>query len=971
MKRYLFCLILTFQASLLFSQEIERTVRERLTSYFSNYTTVNCNIGRTRLDSIRLDFRKKELTIFASPDFACQPFRPNIVTAIYRHISQILPGPVNNFRLTLITDGRTIESLIPNSFRERKKDRSRLFTDIKDASAPWVENISRPFDITRGLSGRHIALWQSHGKYYANRPGKWVWQRPRLFCTTEDLFTQSILLPYVVPMLERAGANLILPRERDIQKHEVIVDNVRTPMTKGVYVEVDSKKSKWETAPGGGFQYTKPSYSDGENPFSGGDTRIISTEKKADRACAEWLPDIPESGYYGVYVSYRSFPNSVKDAKYMVFHTGGITEFKVNQQMGSGTWTYLGSFYFDKGSHNYGMVVLTNESKEKGVVCADAVRFGGGMGNIMRGGEVSGLPRYLEGARYAAQWYGMPYEVYSGRKGRQDLIDDINVRSRMINYLSGGSAYNPRQKGLNIPIEMSMALHSDAGTAPGDGIIGTLSIFTTRFNDGKLAAGTDRYASRDLADEIQTSLVNDIRANFSIDWTRRQMWNKNYSETRLPACPSAIIEILSHQNFADMVMGHDPNFKFVAGRAIYKAILKYMATQHNLPYEVQPLPVNNFAIEFSKKKNRVELSWEPTTDMTEPTAVPQEYIVYTRTGEGDFDNGTRVKGTSCTLKIKPRLQYSFMVTAVNRGGESFPSEVLTAYKAKHERERVLIVNGFDRISGPAVVNNGEECGFDLGKDPGAGYHYNISLCGAQTIFSRSAHQRDIEDSGSEYEGMAAAGNSFDYPFVHGRAMLSTPGISFVSASDEAVESGRLALRNYGMIDYICGLEKDESTEKPQLNLSYKTFRPEMQHRLREYCLNGGNLLVSGAYIASDMSRNASDRAFLQQVLKVGFAGTLPTPQPEFTLQWDGQLLPIACRPNERQYAVAHPDCLAAAEGAFPMMLFGAVRTAAGVAYDGGDYKSITLSVPFEVIPGEGTRMQMMESFLHFLLGNRK
>ena len=41
-------------------------------------------------------------------------------------------------------------------------------------------------------------------------------------------------------------------------------------------------------------------------------------------------------------------------------------------------------------------------------LCADAVRFGGGMGNISRGGKTSGLPRYLEGARYAAQWSGFP-----------------------------------------------------------------------------------------------------------------------------------------------------------------------------------------------------------------------------------------------------------------------------------------------------------------------------------------------------------------------------------------------------------------------------------------------------------------------------------------------------------------------------------------------------------------------------------
>ena len=94
------------------------------------------------------------------------------------------------------------------------------------------------------------------------------------------------------------------------------------------------------------------------------------------------------------------------------------------------------------------MVVLSNESKENGVVCADAVRFGGGMGNISRGGTVSGLPRYLEGARYSAQWAGMPYEIYGGRKGENDYADDINARSNTLNYLSGGSVFNPQKKGI-------------------------------------------------------------------------------------------------------------------------------------------------------------------------------------------------------------------------------------------------------------------------------------------------------------------------------------------------------------------------------------------------------------------------------------------------------------------------------------------------------------------------------------------
>ena len=114
--------------------------------------------------------------------------------------------------------------------------------------------------------------------------------------------------------------------------------------------------------------------------------------------------------------------------------------------------------------------------------------------------------------------------------------------------------------------------------------------------------GTDRYASRDLADILLTQIQKDIRSSYNLLWTRRSMWNRNYSETRLPATPSTIIELLSHQNFADMQLGHDPNFKFTVGRAIYKGILQFITSQHDKDYVVQPLPVSNFAIRFGKKE---------------------------------------------------------------------------------------------------------------------------------------------------------------------------------------------------------------------------------------------------------------------------------------------------------------------------------------------------------------------------------
>ena len=630
-KLYLSILFLLAGVGSVFSQDVEQAVRERLQAFFQTYIPVNVNIGTCRLDSVLIDFHRKTIRIYADNTFSYQPFRPETVNRIYRDIKEILPGPVTYFDITVFTDGHSINELIPNTYRNGKKDKSRLFTDIHYKDAPWVTRTSRPFEITRGLEGRHIALWQSHGKYYINNKDKWGWQRPRLFCTSEDQFTQSFILPYLIPMLENAGANVFTPRERDTQKQEIIVDNDdNRNTTNSLYLEVKSRKAQWEKTALPGFAQQKRIYTEGENPFHDGTARFAQTEKKKNKAFAEWVPDIPETGEYAVYVSYQSLPNSVSDAKYLVFHNGGVAEFKVNQRIGGGTWVYLGTFTFDKGSNDYGMVVLSNESREKGVVCADAVRFGGGMGNIARGGQVSGLPRYLEGARYSAQWAGMPYPVYAGYKGQNDLSDDINVRSRTINYLSGGSVFNPKEPGLGVPLEMSMALHSDAGFRTDDRIVGTLGIYTTYFNDGKLAAGTNRYASRDLTDLFLTRLQQDIRSTFNADWTRRSMWNRNYSETRLPAVPSTIVELLSHQNFADMRLGHDPKFKFTASRALYKSILQYICTQHNKEYVVQPLPVHNFSVRFGKKKNTLELSWQGVDDPLEPTATPHEYIVYTR-----------------------------------------------------------------------------------------------------------------------------------------------------------------------------------------------------------------------------------------------------------------------------------------------------------------------------------------------------
>ena len=249
-KIIVFFLGLTFCATFLFAQDIERNVKERLTDYFNQYTAT-AKISTPKLNSFDINYDRKTIAIYASESFAYQPFRPETVENIYNQVKELLPGPVHYYQLTIYADGKPIEDLVPNFYRNKKKDKERLSLNVDYKGAPWVKNTSRPNEISRGLQDRHIAIWQSHGNYFKNDKNEWGWQRPRLFCTTEDMFTQSFVLPYVIPMLENAGAIVYTPRERDTQKNEIIVDN-DTPNA-SLYLEMGGKKINWANAPVRGF----------------------------------------------------------------------------------------------------------------------------------------------------------------------------------------------------------------------------------------------------------------------------------------------------------------------------------------------------------------------------------------------------------------------------------------------------------------------------------------------------------------------------------------------------------------------------------------------------------------------------------------------------------------------------------------------------------------------------------------------
>ncbi len=909
------------------------------------------------LVSYNLDDRRRTLNVQLSPSFAAQDFTASSVRFYYKRLAKALPRPYNKYKLTITAGGLPIEQLVAGSKCEKGMPNAWGKTEYE--GAPWVMNDSRPYFVSHGLFDRHLSLWASHGRYYDGKKDRWKWQRPNLFGTTEDLFTQTIVIPYLIPMLENAGAVVFTPRERDWQKNEVIVDNGGRG-----YVE-DSGKETWKTAQENGFAYHAGTYRDGENPFTQGTARAVKATKKADVSWASYQPNIPQGGKYAVYVSYQSLKNSVSDAQYIVMHKGQRTVFKVNQQMGGGTWVYLGTFDLDRGNNEFNRVVVTTSSSESGVVTTDAVRFGGGMGNIERGGSCSGMPRCLEGARYSAQWAGAPYSVYSSKNGSDDYGDDINVRSNMTNWLAGGSTYVPTLEGKKVPIELSLAVHSDAGyTTVNDSIIGSLAICTTSFNDGRLNSGVSRMVSHDFADSLLTGLQRDISGKYR-KWTRRYLWDRNYSETRKPEVPSAIIETMSHQNFADMRRGLDPNFRFTLARSLYKTILRFVNGNHSVPSVVQPLPVSNFRIERNSSGG-LRLSWIAEKDEQEPTAVPTSYIVYTSEDGMGFDNGTVVYTSSFDFEAKKGVNYCFKVTALNRGGESFPSETLAAYlsKSAHAKD-ILVVDGFSRLSGPAVVDDYSRQGFDLGSDIGVSYGLTAGWNGRQQCFDKSRAGSEGEGSlgycGDELAGRFIMGNNRDGLVCHVKDIAMSGAYNVVGCSLEALDNNLVKLDHYNLVDIAFGLQRNDGHSL----VVYKTFSETLQSKLRSYAKSGGRILVSGAYVGSDMTQ-PHERSFMSDVLKTTFTGT-DTNAGNNMVDGLGLSFDIIRQINDRHFAATSVDRIAACDGrSFAAMRYQDGSTA-GVAYDGTDYKSFVMGYPYECINNVRTRQQVMKGLLGFLL----
>ena len=1008
-----------------------KPVCDSLSIMLQEKTTVKNNL---RMKAVMK--RGSEIDIYFTHSLSDIPWQEDSYLWFKKTLKDLFPEGYRQYRLgRIFCDGLTMDKLITEKlgFDGLPTNTPYRINDRRDENAPLVENPDKEY-FHKGLSGRHIAVWQSHGRFYDQNSGRWKWQRPCLFQTVEDMLTPGFVLQFLVPMIENAGGYVILPRERDTGRKEIITDNdphfepdtVSNPDIRrfGQY----SESGKWKSERNGFADFSAAYYSE-QNPFASGTARsaeCIANAKNTSRLCtARWTPEIPERGEYAVYVSYKTLPESTESAHYTVHHLGGESHFYVNQRMGGSTWVYLGSFEFAKGASGY--VSLDNvtpsgrKHKNGSIVSADAVKIGGGTGNIARHPasdqsyepETSGMPRFAEGARYWMQWSGISPEVYSQNEQKNDYRDDFMSRGKWVQELSGGSKANPKGKGRNIPVDMAFAFHSDAGFSPDDSIIGTLGIYTLLCDkSNKFPDGSDRASNRELTDLVQSQIVRDVRAGFDPLWSRRHIWNRSYSESRTTGVPTMLLEMLSHQNFADMKHGLDPAFRFTVSRAVYKGMLKYLSNRYGTEYAVQPLPVNTFSARIIKEEGEFKalLSWKDTPDTLEPTAVSENYILYSRIDGNGFDNGIRIKDihysnghASTKVSIEPGHIYSFKIAAANSGGISFPSEILSIgipeeYARGGYRENeplneraVIVINNFNRVSGPTWFDTPLIAGFDNSTDGGVPYMKDISFIGEmyQTRRDMAYISDDNPGFGASYTGYAGktvAGNTFDYPYIHGMAILKA-GHPFFSAGSQAFVSDSTLRKEAWSADIICGKQVTTKIGRGAISDRYRIFTPEIQDALNEFTSEGGNIIVSGANIGTDIWDRVypvecdslfrvKSINFAQKVLGYKWITGHASKSAEVDLKPEKQTgFPCISaqtgfsfwnETNEVCYCVEAPDGLAPySRKSKSILKYSDSGISAGIIYDSGRYKTVCIGFPLETIREPEVLEAIINSSLKF------
>ncbi len=769
---------------------------------------------------------------------------------------------------------------------------------------------------TGALTGVTVFVSAGHG--WTGGDDDWYLQRPVLLNMAED-YGNIDQLNYFVHYAFNAGATVVPFRPVGWQPLEIVLDNDDPAVT---FV------GSW------GTNTTNPKYF-GHNAS---ERYRWADANSTETATARYTAAIPQTGFYPVYCFTSPGTNRVRQT-YRIGHSGGVSEVVVDHRLVGNGWIWLGEYYLEADGDNY--VEITNLAPDAGVVVADAIRWGNGMGDVPRTSQniISGYPRDEECSRYWAH-----SELGNRATGFDDSIWDIpgsddssdNVRTaakwaREMNQEPAGGVLVDRWK------RIYLEFHTNAAGcgSPTCSARGQITLITD------LGATTyqEQYALI-LSNEIDAHLTL-LQSEFEHPWVDRPSptYTSSYGAICTPAngdeFDATIAELAFHDNEQDAALLRDPRVRSAMARACVHGIIRFLNTLpgSQVPVAFPPDTPRNVQLVDAGDGN-VVLSWvAPLSDAArgEPAT---GYVIYESTNGYGFGNPI-VLGNVLTHTISgvPAGQTRYYrIAATNAAGESMPSEVLAVRRPTAGTGNVLLVNGFDRLRRQ------------------------------QNLVQGFAYPPDYAGKSVERQ-IWRRSNSFDYTVIHAEALAAAlPDIGFSSCANEAVGTGAVHLGDYAVVVWICG---EESTEDA-------TFDSTEQTKVQDFLTYGGALFVTGSDIGYDLDNQNHGRTFYQTKLKAGFVA-----RDAGTYQVAGAAGSILSGigtfdfdpANGAPYDADQPDKITPQAGALAALSYvGGGGGTAAVQYEDtcGRYRVMMFAFPFETISSAAKRAEVMGTVIPWL-----
>ena len=354
-------------------------------------------------------------------------------------------------------------------------------------------------------------------------------------------------------------------------------------------------------------------------------------------------------------------------------------------------------------------------------------------------------------------------------------------------------------------------------------------------------------------------------------------------------------------------------------------------------------------------------------------------------------DGCKVSGNeiSTEVSIAPGHIYSYRVTAFNKGGKSFPSETLSVgIPESGNGKSVLVVNNFTRVSAPAWFDSPEYAGFNSDLDAGVPYVREINFIGPQYQFRRELPWLDDDNPGfgaawTDEAGKVFAGNTFDYCGIHGKALMAA-GYAFHSSSVAAFSADRTLAKNDVALDLICGKQITTVVGTGKVPDRFQVFPTDLQQAIRRFTEDGGNVLVSGANIGTDVwdgiypvhkdsLYTASTKEFVEKTLGYRWMTNYASRNATVKVRNNGQIslsVPEFQFHKERNpfiYCVETPDGIVpSSDKSQSFLRYSDTNISAGTCFEGNGYRTVCIGFPIEVIKEETCIEPLIKDIMKFL-----